>query len=264
MSFTVRAPVSSPPTGNIRVHDENYRSDMEHLRKKLQRTTIESIGVNGVQLWASALRLMNTARNFMPSVVAPLEAPPASPVLEAPPSSPVFDDANPPLDGLDTHDFPPLPPALPAFPHRTLRILASSEAGTTKTSKSPAVFKTPRGKGLAPRHSSSKSDKSSNYSGKAQYPAAPSSTRIPATQADPPSSTWRGGLPPSIWNRIFRQLATGDGILSTRQCEKVIRYAMDRNMLRVELAAKGKADSVQLWGILERCGCLGVEIVMQM
>jgi hypothetical protein len=39
--------------------------DLDSLRKKLQRTTIESIGVQGVELWWAAFKLQKNARGFL-------------------------------------------------------------------------------------------------------------------------------------------------------------------------------------------------------
>jgi hypothetical protein len=56
--------------------------------------------------------------------------------------------------------------------------------------------------------------------------------------------------------------ASDDGILSATQLDAVVRYANDRDTLRVELMAMGKADSVQLWGVLDRMVCLEYEMEM--
>jgi hypothetical protein len=271
-AFQARGP-SIPTENGFKGQDDNYRLEMEHLRKKLQRTTIESVGVNGVQLWAAALRLMTVARAiFPPGVILPptfVIAP-----TEEPPESPLHKEDVVELGGTDDSIFPPLPPIFQAFPHKTLRIVASSEAATT-TSAASTASKPTRGKGLAPRGSPTKSEKSSTAKDSttpATLPANNSnkgrnrSTTVTSSRSllkyvfEHRSGTWPAGLLPYLWNRVLLQTASADGILSATQRNAVIRYASDRNTLKIELQSQGKADSHQLWGILDRMGCLAYEV----
>jgi hypothetical protein len=263
------------PENTFHTADEDYRSEMLHLRKKLQRTTIETVGVNGVQLWAAALRLMALTRAIVPPSV-PLPPTPVITPMEEPPESPLYGEEMMQLEGLDDSVFPPLPPVLPTFPHKILRIVAATKHRHSGVGAF-AVAKPARGKGLAPRGSPNKSDKSS--SSKDVSASAPTSADSPIKfqkrsttdnssrslsqyTFEHRSATWPMGLHPHLWNRILLLSASDDEILSTAQRDAVVRYASDRNTLRVELMAMGKADSVQLWGVLDRMGCLEYEMEM--
>lgn len=70
------------------------------------------------------------------------------------------------------------------------------------------------------------------------------------------------GMHEHLWIRVLSQIGREGGVLSVRQMEAVIKYAGDRDSLRVEMEAMGRAKSVQIWGVLDRMGCLEYEMEM--
>lgn len=68
------------------------------------------------------------------------------------------------------------------------------------------------------------------------------------------SEEWPMGMHEHLWIRVLREIAGKIGMMSGRQVDAVIRYASDRDSLRVERAAMGRARSVQIWAALERMG----------
>ncbi|QDS75144.1 hypothetical protein FKW77_007847 [Venturia effusa] len=263
------------------------KGQMDRLRKKLQRTTIEAVGVNGVQLWAAALELLNLTRAIVPPTV--LHRPVAATVASMPNSAPneasvktlveapiIEQSTNiPPVS--NAADFPPLQPALPAFPHKTLRIIATNEGPATVFEASTPP-KPSRGKGLAPRSSPAKAEPLFASSPPPYNPPTKVSLitqglrkMAMAAKADyiPPidqmlrrSETWPMGMHEHLWIRVLCQIARDGGVLSARQIDAVIKYARDRHTLRIEMETTGRADSVQIWGVLDRMGCLEYEVEM--
>lgn len=280
---------------------ETLQADIEHYRKKLQRTTIEDVGVHGVQLWSAAIRLMVLTRTIVP----PRALPSPAPVPPTPFSTPIEELDESPLDEqisdqsniLDTA-FPPLPPVLPAFPHKTVRIVAGASSSKAATEPIAPLNATRRGKGRAPRLSTKSTtpcraipdgsvtpmtsptkEFSNNLATTRVTGDPPSATPKAAKQVNRSrtltdasidslipyqfvmrSATWPGGLHPHLWRRVIVQTAIDGGVLSPAQVDNVLAYGEERGTLRIEMEAMGKKESVQLWGILDRMGCLEYEM----
>lgn len=259
---------------------------MDHFRKKLERTTIEAVGVSGVQLWAAALHLMNLTRAIVPStasqrrdpeviasmsVVASDEQRMDAPV-DIPQSVVSHSSKQPASSQISGSDFP----TLPAFPHKILRIITAPDNSVTVVDSTPT--KPSREKGLAPRSSPLKNEKSPVVSRTLSNPATnisliaqglgnlgevsiPTYTP-PINQMVKKSEDWPMGLHGHLWIRALTQIGRDGGVLSKRQVESVVRYAGEKDSLRVEMEGMGRARSVQIWGGLERMGCLEYEMEM--
>ncbi|MCJ1246378.1 hypothetical protein MMC30_003585 [Trapelia coarctata] len=71
-----------------------------------------------------------------------------------------------------------------------------------------------------------------------------------------------GELDESTWGRIVSLACGGVGIVSKDQSVAVVRWARDRGSLEREMEALGKAESAQIWRVLEGMGCLAYEMAM--
>ncbi|KAE9964608.1 hypothetical protein BLS_002863 [Venturia inaequalis] len=193
--------------------DFSIRNQMEHLQKKLQRTTIEAVGVRRVQLWSAALNLMNLTRAIAPPTTSHQRR--ATPVAPTPVLTP--DEPAPWV--FSNTQFP----ALTAFPRRPL---------STSTTAPP-----PSGKGLAPRPTPTKSNKSLPAS---KDPATPAPTSLltqgfrnlgtvskvvytpPVDQTVRKSAAWPMGLHEHLWIRALVEVGMAGGVLSRRQVDSVV------------------------------------------
>ena len=69
-----------------------------------------------------------------------------------------------------------------------------------------------------------------------------------------------GALSDGLWQRIIACAAGTEGILSLEQQKKVIHWGEDRADLGTEGELSGKGQSVQIWNVLEKMGCLTYEM----
>lgn len=98
-------------------------------------------------------------------------------------------------------------------------------------------------------------------------PAVEKSHELPVRPKPPKESpSYRtqllGGLSESTWARIVSLACGGVGIVSKDQRVTVVRWARDRGSLEREMEALGKAESAQIWRVLEGMGCLAYEMAM--
>ncbi|MCJ1402261.1 hypothetical protein MMC11_005481 [Xylographa trunciseda] len=69
-----------------------------------------------------------------------------------------------------------------------------------------------------------------------------------------------GGLDERLWGRIISLAYGGVGILNAEQVSAIVEWARDRASLQREMEALGKAESAQVWKVLEGMGCLAYRI----
>jgi len=98
-------------------------------------------------------------------------------------------------------------------------------------------------------------------------PAAEKSHEHPVRPKAPKkSASYRtqllGGLNEATWARIVSLACGGVGVVSKDQSVAVVRWAKDRGSLEREMEALGKAESAQIWRVLEGMGCLAYEMAM--
>ena len=68
-----------------------------------------------------------------------------------------------------------------------------------------------------------------------------------------------GGLDEQTWGRIISLACQGQKLVSTEQYLAIVRWARDRKSLVREMEALGKAESTQIWKVLEGIGCLAYD-----
>ena len=195
--------------------------NMDTLRKRLQRTTLEKHGVQGVQLWHAAMKVLFASRVILPQVdqenvvsrgskfIAEMQivnAVPGEPVLAV-----IGESTEPSLPVVTEFD------RRPAIPIASQRSLFHGRVSGAK--------------GIA------------ELSGPIKKPF----DRDSRNPKDFP--TW-------LWKRIIVEYAEGDGILNSQQAENIIEYAKDRSNLREEQQNQAKGESHQLWHVLEQVDCL--------
>lgn len=73
---------------------------------------------------------------------------------------------------------------------------------------------------------------------------------------DDPKSRMIGPLPMRVWLRVFKFLADPHGVLCQDNVDSIVAYGSDRRTIAYERKLLGKSDSVQVWKVLERIGCL--------
>ena len=68
-----------------------------------------------------------------------------------------------------------------------------------------------------------------------------------------------GGLDEQTWGRVISLACEGQKVVSPGQELAILRWARDRQSLRREMEALGKAESAQIWKVLEGMGCLAYD-----
>ena len=191
------------------------------LRKRVQRTTIENHGIQGVQLWHAAAKVLFASRVILPpstsrgNGLATAKHATEMQIVKAVPGEPVLA-----VTGLSEH------PKLPAVVSgRTLTCsVPNGEHHTTNGTK------------------------------RLQAPLLVSKS-FDRDLSNPK------GLPTSLWKRIFVEYADGEGILNEQQVENIVEYAGDRSNLKDEQQNHAKGKAHQVWHVLEQIDCLTYELV---
>ena len=68
------------------------------------------------------------------------------------------------------------------------------------------------------------------------------------------------GLDDEVWRRIIELATEADGMVSKNQQRAIIAWAKDRDAMLSERDSLGKAESAQIWKVLDAMGCLAYEI----
>jgi hypothetical protein len=122
----------------VKERPRESRLELESLRKKLQRTTIENLGLSQVQLWKTSFRMLTITRCILPPAI------PEQPVISQPP---IVTEPAPPAPSASSTPAPtssssPLKAPAPVAVYKTLRILAPSITPDTESSVSDATAST--------------------------------------------------------------------------------------------------------------------------
>ncbi|KIW02517.1 uncharacterized protein PV09_06315 [Verruconis gallopava] len=234
----------SDDTNGHRVVD--ISTSMQSLRMRLQRTTLEMHGVQSVQLWHAAMKILYAARVILPPIV--------------------------PKHGSRTVADVSMPSIMPDVPEKTTLLIArkcmeqvtnasrvNCAIARTKTSRIPVVVGYP-----------SKQVKSAQADHVSQIHSQGNDNNSSLNVATP-ASTDKGAmydpanpmnLPTAIWRKIFIEYAESANLLSDEQIDKVIRYARDRSNIIAEMHSQAKGQSHQVWHILEQIDCFTYELKM--
>lgn len=219
-------------------------TELQRARSRIQGDTLRDSGSQSNDLWHKSLKMLSIARTILLEPRKMPESTELRALRELPKPSnpgrnrdaeckPVFST---PSYGTKTA-FPKLPPPRPLAP-------ASSNL--------PIVLRLPHRRKI-----------SNVQLTLAMTPAlSPTDARIvpPVHKSEKNESTYRspllGGLDEKLWSRIISLASGATGILGAEQALSVVRWAQDRASLHREMEALGKAESAQIWKLLEGMGCL--------
>ncbi|OCL14573.1 hypothetical protein AOQ84DRAFT_21349 [Glonium stellatum] len=208
-------------------------SDLESSRKKFQRGIIE--GHETVDLWGTALRMLVYARAILlQSRTNPSASTNCGASLERPTTANFS-------AGLTSSDKPGLIPN-----NRNVSSTNIRPSGIDYTN-------------IPGGHSSSVCvSLIEERDAKARLKITPAN--IVLYDRDVRNAKNVGNLSDEVWQRIIACAACAEGILSSEQRKRVIRWGEDRTDLGTEGELSGKGQSVQIWNVLEKMGCLTYEM----
>jgi hypothetical protein len=192
--------------------------DIDSLRKKLQRTTIEDLGVRKVELWWAALKLQKNARGFFRPIEPQLskKANGISSCLPGP-------DENMSISRSPLH--------YPEQPISNEAALSSLFTQQTLTSAAlPNMY---------------------NILWRQLSPQLQNMLLKPYRDTENPK-----GFPYGICVRILVTASNANNILSSRQIEAIIKHARTKSTLSREMDALAKGNTHQKLKMLEAMGCL--------
>lgn len=226
---------SSNPT------DSTNSTELNRARSRIQGDSLRDLGPQSNDLWCMSLKMLAVARTIL---LEPKKKPASH--LRIDPRSAETQRGQPSIGSVartPTGRVPslsiPLAPGnpnhlmFPKLPQRRKESMVSPTLAMTPLA--PAAAENPRE--LAVRPKSPK--KSVSY-----------------------RSQLRGGLSEATWARIVALACDGVGIVSKDQSSAVVRWARDRRSLEREMEALGKAESAQIWRVLEGMGCLAYEMAV--
>lgn len=257
---SAQEPIGRSPAQNI-----TSAHELDSLRKRIQRSTIEDFGVTKIQLWRNAIRLLCLVRRTMTDGgwdTAKLANSPTTYAMAV--SDQVAEQGRPiytNMSGLslDDHEEFPKPPTL------TLRVPAPTYAATltvSKDGKHRAERALPRGPAQVLLGSKSRGRKDSLVADRTMRTEPGIASRTlgcherALERMTVPTPRMVGPLPVQAWHEVLSLLADPECALSGRQRRSVIKYGQDRRTLMVEIDVLGKSRGTQVWLVLDRMGCL--------
>lgn len=227
----------SSESGDARTRRKSSVYDLDGLRNKLQRETIEKHGLHSVQLWLAAAKALSWSRLLLPVrfteradsvVITNRSLVGAKSAREGPLAGALAETTN---------------TACHAKPAR-----ASSSTGitpTAATSKLTSVITPSHQDGASPDTAQRATDV---IKPEEQAPARYRNHRLTK------------GWPLPLWKDVIRHLADPHHVLSETQLGSIIEYAMNRSTLGREREIVHKDESTQKWMMLEAIGCLAYEL----
>lgn len=261
---------------------------LNHARHRIEGETLDRLGHRGNDLWRLALKMLQIARQLQP---LPIPVPTIRPIpMQTPEQSLPSPSRKSPKCAIvktlgavvKTLDIP----GFPALGSKKPTPLGSGNPNHGLEPRSKHIF----GKNASPP-GSTKFPMSSKTSAKST-PAMTASSSMPSmSNGSPPSlvshpikqsgpsvrelaanhcqrraqkSPYRSRLPLGFsvetWALIIAQAVDAEDILSIRQRELVVKYAIDRTTFGRERAWLGQKEGSQVWRVLYGMGCLAYEM----
>ena len=220
---------------NIAVSSSSRTTELNRARSRIQGDSLRDNGPRSNDLWFASLKMLSVARIILlePSQQVQIQhnkkrSQDFARMLSQPP--------------LTNHVWTPRPER----PWTTPLSLANPNRAVV-----PQMPQ--RGKGSVTRFGSTTTSLGSPLSAESIVrPSAPPmskrdrSYRIPLFRR----------LNDKVWSRIITFACGGTGIVHTEQALSIVKWAKDRGTLEREMEALGKAESAQIWKVLEGMGCL--------
>jgi hypothetical protein len=221
LARTRRTSEMSALSSNLSSSENNVAThglDIDSLRKKLQRTTIENFGVQSVELWWAALKLQKNARGFL----RPIETPLIAKVNGSSSSTELFDK--------DT-----------TFSHSSLYL--NKQPFVSGAVESSLITQQTREVDTLP----------SVYKSAWRWFPTDTKKMLLTPYRDAQNSK---DLPYDLVLRILVEASDADNIVSYCQQKAIINHARSKLTLMREIDAVGKGDTHQKLKMLEAMGCL--------
>ncbi|MCJ1393223.1 hypothetical protein MMC18_006095 [Xylographa bjoerkii] len=228
----------SADTGEQSNYIASRASELHRARSRIEGDALRDVGPQSNDLWKSSLKMLSVARTLLLEPRKPREIVGGSKIRESE-RKPLFST---PSYAMKTA-FPRLPLSAPLAPgNPNLPIIVKLPQRRKDSLVRPRFTMTP---------AASPTDTII-----AELP-----TKLQTSKNDSGyQSCLLGGLDEKSWGRIISLACDCTGILNAEQVVAVIKWARDRASLQREMEALGKAESAQVWRVLEGMGCLAYEI----
>ncbi|MCJ1284419.1 hypothetical protein MMC26_003751 [Xylographa opegraphella] len=232
--FNRRKSVVSTDTGEQSNHVPARTGELHRARSRIEGDVLRDIGSQSNDLWRLSLKILSVSRILLLEPRKPCEIVGTGKTRKAE-RKPLLPNPSPAMKTA----FPRLPLSTPLAPGNP---------------NQPIIVKLPHRRKDSLEHSDLKMTR------------AVSRTETPPAIAQTPTndngyrSSLPGGLDERLWTRIISLACGCSGILNAEQALAVVRWARDRASLQREMEALGKAESAQVWRVLEGMGCLAYAI----
>ena len=219
-------------------HTASRANELHRARSRIEGDVLRDVGPQSDDLWRSSLKMLSVSRTLL------LEPNKSHEIVSKGKNR---KSARKPLLSNPSYAmktaFPRLPLSTPLTPGNP---------------NQPIILKLPYGRKESLDHSDLKPLR-------AVLRTEPIVTEPPAMLLPPNNdsayqSLLPGGLDERLWARIISLACGCTGILNAEQALAVVRWSRDRASLQREMEALGKAESAQVWRVLEGMGCLAYEI----
>ncbi|MCJ1381308.1 hypothetical protein MMC17_004418 [Xylographa soralifera] len=236
--FNRRRSIVSTDTGEQSNHITSRAGELHRARSRIEGDVLRDVGPQSNDLWRSSLKMLSVSRTLLLESKKPREIMSVGKVRK---SERKTLSSNPSY-AMKTA-FPRLPLSTPLAPGNP---------------NQPIILKLPEQRKNSLDHLDLKmtrvASQTETIAGKS-----------PATSLTPKNvNSYRsflpGGLDERLWGRIISLACGCTGILNTEQALAVVKWARDRASLQREMEVLGKAESTQVWRVLEGMGCLAYEM----
>ena len=207
-------------------------NELDRARSGIQGSILKDFGPNSVELWRASLKMLNIARQVL--VEEPKEQSDGGDgslgkgPLDETKSKPTY--AAKLMNGAPVTDEPVVPVIALSNVPATFTIARKRKGSNVPTRQIPPLT--------------------------SSLPPSPSPMVSNTPEMVPAPSV----LPEPVWRRIISLAAGAVGVVSTRQQDSILQWAKNRDTLGKGKEALGKAESEQIWRVLEGMGCLSYDV----
>ena len=233
-----RRSIVSTDTSEQSNHITSRAGELHRARSRIEGDVLRDAGSQSNDLWRSSLKMLSVSRTLLLQPKPPREVT-ATGKIRRTERKPLSCNSSYAIKTA----FPTLPASTPLAPSNP---------------NQPIVLK-------LPHRRKDSFDRLDLKMTRAVSRTGTIATEPPAMFQRPPNdnnyrSPLPGGLDERLWARIISLACGCTGILNAEQALAVVRWARDRASLRREMEALGKAESAQVWRVLEGIGCLAYGI----
>ncbi|MCJ1432951.1 hypothetical protein MMC27_002309 [Xylographa pallens] len=234
-----RRSIVSIDTSEQSNHITSRAGELHRARSRIEGDVLRDVGPQSNDLWRSSLKMLSVSRTLLLQ--------PKKPPREVTSTGKIRKAERKPLLSNPSHAmktaFPILPSSTPLAPGNPNQPIIFKLPHRRKDSFDPLDLKMTR---AVSRTATLVTEPPAMF----QRPKNDNEYRSPLP----------GGLDERLWARIISLACGCTGILNAEQALAVVKWARDRASLQREMEALGKAESAQVWRVLEGIGCLAYEI----